>query len=95
MSDFQFTCTFCHKDFDPDPRAVCEGGIHPMLAKESMTEEMFDLTEEVLADMDDEDLLANGITPDQRDSLLRGEPIRTVMIICLECQGEMVDGRKV
>lgn len=86
--EVQFTCGECGKQFDPDPDAMVEWNIAPVWVREEDAEE--GIPPEELKEMQECDLKAIGITPEQRDALLRGETIAMGGCVCRECMEEMV-----
>lgn len=93
---FQFTCEECGRRFDPDPDTMLESVLSPVLLPEDQAareiEEGLALSAEDLAKADASELKALGLTPEQRDALLRGESVAAGGIcICKECQDRLAD----
>jgi len=103
MSDeIKFTCEECGKQFDPDPDTMlelhlgpepcpcCEGGEAHQEELEKAVEDGEAFTADQLAAMSEDHLKEIGLTPEDRDKLLRGETITTGAIcICKECQDRL------
>lgn len=88
----KFRCQFCGREFDPDPRMICDGGLQPCIVKDGVIvpDDVIDL--DFVREASDDELRAAGIEPDEREKLLRGEHVSTTFCICLECQNqELVD----
>lgn len=87
--ELMFTCEICGKQFPPDPDTMVEAGLSPVLIPEG-SEPPADLEfipKEDLEFASEETLAEMGLTPEQRDALLRGEEVTTGgMCICAECQ---------
>lgn len=82
----KFRCQFCGREFDPDPRMICDGGLQPCIVKDGVIvpHDVIDL--DFVREASDDELRAAGIEPDDREKLLRGEHVSTAFCICLECQ---------
>jgi len=95
MSDeFLFQCAFCGIEFEPDPDCVLECGVSRRFYS---TEEAAKLIEdgeawslEDLGNMSDEELEKEGMSPEDRDRVMGGEPdvITGGVTICRKCQSE-------
>ena len=101
MSDnIKFKCDSCGKEFDADPDTMVEvhmGGSCPCCDEKISKAEADRLIEsgeaisaERLERMTEYELQEIGLTPQERDALLRGEQITTGgACICKECQDRM------
>lgn len=90
-SGVKFKCRICGREFDPDPRMICDGGLQPCQLDENkvIPGDVLDL--DFIREASADELRAAGIEPDDREKLLRGEHISTSFCICLECQDEMAE----
>lgn len=85
--DVRFTCELCGEKFEPTPDAMIEWEMGPQWVKAKSDSDIF-ITHQDLMEMDNGDLKAVGITPEQRDAMLRGETVKMGGCICLRCQDE-------
>lgn len=71
------------REFDPDPRMICDGGLQPCQLDENkvIPGDVLDL--DFIREASADELRAAGIEPDDREKLLRGEHISTSFCICL------------
>lgn len=95
-TEIKFTCSVCGIEFDPDPDSIVETGISPVFANDvesSEVQEEIQDTKEMLSSLEratPEELRAFGITPDQREAMLRGEEATGADCICIACQDRML-----
>lgn len=88
--DVKFTCGECGKEIEPDPDTMVEWEIGPVYVREEDVE--CGVSVEKLAEMPEYDLKALGITPEQRDALMRGEAIKFGGCVCHDCMKDMEEG---
>jgi len=89
--EVKFRCRICGREFDPDPRMICDGGLQPYLIEDGEPVPGDALNLDFVRTASNDELRAAGIEPDDREKLLRGEHVGTALCICLECQDEMAN----
>lgn len=83
----KFTCQICGRQFDPDPRMICDGEWKAEVIPVDAEIPEDALTQEDLAEMDVDELRAAGIEPEDCDKMVgEGKSVETTFCICLECQ---------
>ena len=78
-----FTCELCGRQFEPTPDAMIEWE-NGLVQTDADGIELQDLATAGAEELED-----IGLTPDQRDAVLRGEVVKTGGCVCLQCQDEM------
>jgi len=97
--EIQFTCSECGKQFPADPDAMVEMHMgveaRPSWEADKLTESGEAIEAIDLEQATPEDLKAAGITPEQRDALLKGENVTVGGVcICRECQDRLGEEQK-
>lgn len=95
--EIQFRCQECGRAFEPTPDAMVEVEIGPALLPTHQAQAMEEagqcLTAADLQEADEDQLKEWGLTPAQRDAMLKGEAVTTGgMCICIECQDRLAEG---
>lgn len=84
-----FTCELCGGTFKPEPDSMIEWNVASELVPEGEADTGWNREE--LEGMNEWDLKAIGLSPEQRDELLAGKTIRFGGCICIPCQNKLLE----
>ena len=90
--DLKFTCQACGREFEPETEAMVEVGFSRELFRQGdpLPEDM--ITPEQLAAMSEYELQEIGLTLEDREKLMRGEPVDTgAVCLCEACREEIFE----
>lgn len=86
-----FQCDICGESFEPDPEALVEAEYSAEIPSSENSQGDPDvMTRDEMKALTTEELREYGLTPEQRDALLRGEKVSSARVICRHCQDDLL-----